>query len=312
MPYSDNHPHQSLPWITAKDILWASYLYPGRLLARIPTLLCLLLNVAEPLVQFLSRARKYELVEKFATALGREKPPSFFDDLTRRYIANDVRRGGDDLLLERTNAGMRCISFQGREHLDSALSAGKGVVLVSLHWFAERAAMRYLTEIGYTVMSIRNREPPDEYMGRLGRRFLQPRYVRFLHGVIRDEVFLQDRECALKIVARLRRGGIVSILLDAPFSQEVMEVPFLGRTRDVPKGMLHLAGLTGCAVVPMLALGHAQALRIRIERPLTLDPALSHDECCEAYLLPLIRMMESQVREQPEQWDCWTKPWKRP
>jgi hypothetical protein len=60
----------------------------------------------------------------------------------------------------------------------------------------------------------------------------------------------------------------------------------------------------------MLALGHAQALEIIIERPLTFDRSLPNEEFCQAYLPPLIRIMESHVRKHPDQWDCWTKPWK--
>jgi lauroyl/myristoyl acyltransferase len=310
IPSPYDRPYQPLPWVTAKDVLWALYLYPGRLLSRIPTLVHLLLNIAEPVVQMLSAPRKDELMQRFAAALGSEKPSSVFDDIARKYIANDIRRVGDDLLLERTNANVRCISFRGREHLDGALAAGKGVLLVGLHWFAERAAMRFLTETGYPVMSVRHQEPPDQYMGRLGRRFFQPKYIRFLHTVIRDEVFLGDRECALKILGRLRCGGIVSILLDAPFSQQLVELPFLGQTRNIPTGALHLTRISGCTVLPMLALGHAQALKILIERPLTFDRSLPNEEFCQAYLPPLIRIMESHVRKHPDQWDCWTKPWK--
>lgn len=310
--FPSQQPSLARPLITMKDILWALYLYPGRLLSRIPSLTYRLIDVAEPVVQVLSTALKKDLVQKFATALASEKQPVSFDQLARRYIANDVRRTADDLLLERTSANLRCISFQGREHLEKALAVGKGVMLLSLHWFAERAAKRYLDETGYPVMSVRHRIPPDQHMGRLGRQFLQPRYINFLHGVIGDEVFLQDPECSLKMLRRLRGNGIVSILVDAPFSRELIELPFLGQIRDVPTGPLHLAKISGCEVLPMVALGHAQALEIRIEEALTFDRTLSPKEFCQAYLPPIMRIFESHVMEHADQWDCWRKRWRKP
>jgi lauroyl/myristoyl acyltransferase len=299
--------YQRRSWITAKDILWLFYLYPGRILSRIPALVRLLPRLTEPAVQMLSAARRAELLKNLCTAFGPEIPIAVLGGLARSCIANDMRRAADDLLLGFTDTKVRCISFRGREHLDSAMAAGKGVLLAGLHWLAECAALRYLTGTGYPVMSVRNREPPDQYMGRLGQRFLQPRYVRFLHDVIRDEVFLQDPECVLKILGRLRCGGIVSVLLDAPFSQQVIELPFLGQTRDIPAGIFHLIRVSGCTALPMIALGHAQALEIQIERPLAFDWSLPFEEFCQACLLPLIRFVESKVREHPEQWDLWTK-----
>ena len=184
-------------------------------------------------------------MEKLAAALGPGVPSSRLKLIARRFVANFVWRAGDDLLLLRDPAPTRCRLFQGGEHLDAALATGKGALLVSLHWYAGRAATRYLAAAGYPVLTIRNAKPPDLLMGRLGERILQPRYNRLLHAVIRDEVFIQDRECSLKILGRLRSGGIVDLHCDAPFSQSLIERPFLGQSFPFPAGMFHLARTSG-------------------------------------------------------------------
>lgn len=297
-----------LPWITVKDVLWALYLYVGRPLsgASLPNP-HLILRVAEPVFQILSAPQKGEVLPKLAAAFGPETPRPILKAMARSYIANAVRQAVDDLMLARGDAHMRCLSFQGREYLDTALAGGNGVLLVAMHWHAGRAALRYLASIGYPVMSIRNGQPSDRRMGRIGRRFLQPRYVDFLHEVIRDEVFVQDRECTLKALGRLRSGGIVNIHIDAPFSRNLITVPFLGRTRRFPTGALHLARISGCSVLPMIALGCTQSLEIRIEHPLPLDRSLPAGEFCQSHLLALIRILETQVREHPDQWELWTR-----
>ncbi len=298
---------KQLPLIAIKDILWMVYLYPGRFLARAPKILNLCLKISQPVIQLFMKPLRNELAHHFLTAFGPEKTYSACDSLAGKYIANDVRRIGDDLLLELGNAPVRCIAFHGRKHLDDALAAGNGVLLVGVHWMAERVALRHLMNIGYPVMSVRNQEPPDKYMGRLGRKFLQPRYVRFLHNVIRDEVFIQDRECSLKILGRLRSNGIVSLLIDAPFSQEVMKLPFIGKTRNVPTGALHLARISSCSVLPMIATGNANGLEIKIHPPLVFDYSIPKEEFCRRYMPVITKILELSVLRYPDQYDCWIK-----
>ena len=295
-----------IPWITIKDLLWLLYLYPGRWLARLGVLK-LIQRAAETMFQIIARPRKPEVMRRLVPAFGPAAPLPDLQSVADRFIANAVRQVFDDLALAQTEGFVHCHAFKGREHLDAALKAGKGVLLAGLHWYAGRAGNRYLTSLGYPVMSVRNEEPLDKRMGRVGRRLFQPRYVRFLHEVIRDEVFIQDRECSLKILARLRKGGIVHVLLDAFLSQQNLEVPFLGQTRLFPAGPLHLARISGCAVLPMCALGHAQALEILIGPPLPLDYSLDAESFCQTHLPALVRILESYVLEHPDQWELWTK-----
>ena len=297
-----------LPWISVKDLLWALYLYPGRWLTQVSIpVMYGILRLCEPVFQVLCLRRQEGILGRLASAFGPNTPRSALRPILRAYIANAVRRAGDDLALERDNARVHCRSFQGSEHLDAAVAAGRGVLLVSVHWYAGRAANRYLAACGYPVMTVRNGEPPDTHMGRLGGKFLQPRYVSFLHGVVRDEVFIQDRECSLKILSRLRSGGIVGIQTDASFSRHLIELPFLGRMRRIPAGVLHMAHRSGCAVLPMCAFGHARALDIRIGPPVPLDRSLASRAFCETHLPVVARILETCVREHPDQWELWTR-----
>ena len=304
-PYA--RPFKQLPLIAAKDIFWALYLYPGRFLARAPKILNFCLKISQPAIQLFMKPLRNELAHHLLTAFGPEKTYSACDSIARKCIENDVRRVGDDLLLEHNQTPIRCFAFNGRKHLDDALAAGNGVLLLGLHWMAERVALQHLMNSGYPVMSIRNQEPPDDCMGRLGRKFLQPRYVRFLHNVIRDEVFIQDRECSLKILGRLRSNGIVSLLIDAPFSQEVMKLPFLGKTRYISTGALHLARISSCSVLPMIATGNADGLEIQIHPPLVFDYSIPKEEFCRRYMPLIIQILELSVLRYPDQYDCWSK-----
>jgi lauroyl/myristoyl acyltransferase len=302
-------PPSPRPWVTLKDLLWVLYLYPARWVSKISSpMLFFFLRLIEPLFQAFSAPRKDEVVIKLATAFGPATPPSRLESIARRFVANFVWRAGDDLLLLRDPPPVSCRYFQGREHLDAALATGKGVLFVSLHWFAGRAAHLYLAAAGYPLLTVRNEKPPDLLMGRFGQRVLQPRYyTHLLHDVIRDEVFIQDRECSLKILSRLRSGGIVDLHCDAPWSQHLVERPFLGQPFQFPAGVFYLARTSGCSVLPMLATGRARSLEIRIAPPLSLDRSLPVAELCRVHLPDLLRTLESFVLEYPDQWELWTR-----
>jgi len=297
-----------VPFVTVKDLLWAIYLYPLRwLVAGSPRATRGLAQVATPMFRLLSTRRAAEVRARLTNELGVGLTDAESDVLARRYIANAVRRALDDLDLANDREEPICRAFRGREFLDEALAGRRGVLLVSFHWYAERAAKRYLAKAGYPVLSVRSQDPHDPRASRLGKRLLQPRYIRFLHEVLRDEVFAEDPECSLKILRRLRSGGITDIHIDAQYTRDLARVPFLGRDRSFPTGPLRLARVAGCPVLPMAATGHLRSLEIRIDPPLPLDYTLSSEELCRESMPVLLRAIEGHVREYPDQWELWTR-----
>jgi len=309
-PYSPSSKRSAapLPWITSKDFFWLLYLYPGRWVSRISNkLLRVLLWCVGPVFQRISMPAQQVLEKRLATAFGTQMPVDARKQTARNYISNSIRRLADDLALANGNAHMNCRSFVGREHLDSALAAGRGIILTSLHWHSTRVALRHLKNMGYPVMVVRNRYPRDRRMGRLGQKFLQPRYIELLHKVIQDEVYIQDPECSLKILARLRANGIVNIHLDVPFSRQLLNHSFLRQTMAFPVGPLHIARISGCAVLPLLTIGHSGSLEIQIGQPFIFDRSLPAEEYCLRHLPAISQTFELYVSQYPDQWELWIK-----
>lgn len=297
------------PLLAPKDLVWLLYLYPVRFcVQRMPLpLLRAIGEAATPFVELLLQRSRKALEGELSSRLGLNAAGGQARQIARRCLANAVRRLLDDLVLE---AGMapgrlRPAEITGLEHLEGARRAGRGVMVVSGHFYATRLAKRYLAELGYPMLSVRHGAPPDTQMGRLGSKWLQKRYVDFLHRVIRDEVFLQDPECTLKVFARLRSGGLVHVHIDAPFSRDEVRLPFLGRLRRFPAGFLRIVRLSGCALVPMLCLGDRSRFAIRFDEPVRLIDGASHEEFIARNLPALVRRLEAQILEYPDQWDAW-------
>jgi phosphatidylinositol dimannoside acyltransferase len=287
------------------------YLYPLRLLALAipPRGLYTLGRILASPFRLTVRSQRQRARSWMAEALPRGTPPEALDRAANQFVDRAVLRALDDLHLSRPRAADRLPApeIQGREHLDDALAVGRGVLLVSGHFYANRLAKLQLRALGYPVMSVRNARPPDRWMGRLGRAVLQPRYIQFLQDVIRDEVHTQDPQCSLKIFQRLRSGGIVNVHLDAAFSSHRLELPFLGRKRRFGTGLLEIIRLSRCTVLPMECHGNQRRVRIRFSPPIGFTPGASRQEFVENNLPLLKRRLEEMILTRPEEWELWAR-----
>jgi len=299
------------PLIRMKDIAWLVYLYPARWLARVLPLRSLyaLGDASAVCGAACLRGPRKALLERLALAFNADTTDPGLRAIADRYFRNAILRFLDDLLIERRLLELhpRNVEIVHLENLTEALSAGRGAVLVSGHFFASRLAKRYLATIGFPSLSVRNYEPPDENAGRLGIRLLQERYVALIGEVQGEEVSIQDRDCSLKMLARLRSGGLIDCHVDAPYSQEVVKRGFLGREKTFPAGFLHVAKLAGCPLVPLHCLGNSRRLRIEFGKALWLENAPDRRTFAETNLTPVLRVLEEQIKSHPAEYDLWIR-----
>lgn len=296
----------SRPWLTVKDLLWFFYLYPFRIAAAaIPRgALYAFARLADPLIQYRSRRGRAVAIERMIHA---GIPPAEAQQAGRRFVSNAAIRILDDLMLRREGVSRVRATVEGLEYLDQGIACRRGVLLLSAHTYASRLAKRYLAAQGYPIFTVRNRQPPDALMGRLGAQWLQPRYIEFLHGVIQDEVYTQDPECSLKILKRLRAGRIVNIHLDATDVSKSKEYSFLNMPRHFAGGPFDVARLTGCALIPMSSHGRGTDLFIRFGAPAAPAGELSREDFARASLPYFVEFLEEQIMEYPDEWELWTR-----
>ena len=295
------------PFVSRKDVLWFLYLYVFRpMAARLPpSVLYLAGRWIEPVCQWLLGKDKQRLRGRLERTFG--AAAAGLEDIPRRFVSNAVVRVIDDLAVDRVIDARSANppEIQGLDHLERSLERGNGVLLVNCHFFANRAARRWLARMGYPIVVVRNQRPRRSTMGRLGQKHLLPRYSKFLHTVIRDEIDVKDTDCTLQILQRLRAGGLVNIYLDGRSSSETATYPFLAGQSTFPTGFLRIARLSGCAIVPMVCAGDARRLLIRFDEPFRLEPRDEPGEFIAANLPRLVRIMESQIVNYPEQWELW-------
>ena len=302
-------PRRRRPLVTVKDFAWLLYVYPGRWIASILPAGAVRLagRITELLCQFLMRQDKKKTVARLARALGPEVSERELRRIARTWAANGVRYAFHRLARKRSesSARHRRVEVRGLEHLQEAVAAGHGAILVSGHFFAGRLIRPALAELGYPAMGVRGGRLREWGLGQLGKKLVQPELRRVWGDGNRDHVLVDDPDCVLKIVKRLRSGGLVSLRLDVPFSRNVVERPFLGARFRFSTGFLEIARQTGCAVVPVLAVSAGSTFAVSLDPPLRLRPAATREDFISESLPLLVSRLEFWIRQYPDQWEPW-------
>jgi lauroyl/myristoyl acyltransferase len=299
-------PPVSLPLVTLNDLLWLLYLYPIRLLSSVLPRWSLYAigKLSDPIIQFQARRRKASAVTWIARAC--RSTPAQAGRIASQSLSNNIFRILDELLLLRPSCGkmLRCTGVDGIQHLESAIARGKGVILLVGHFRANRIAVRYLAGKGYPALAVHNQRPSNKAEGRLGR-FLQPRSIQLQKSAYPDVVYIQDPDCSLKIMQRLRAGGLTVLQFDGRGGTKVIDEVFLGMPWGVPSGIFEIVRLSDCAVVPMLCLGRSSGFRIHFDPMLAIAGAPSRDAFVAANLPTFLNAVERQIIENPEEWTVW-------
>ncbi len=293
------------PLVTVDDLLWFLYLYPLRLLAAIGPR-SLLYSIGR-LSSFRARKRADEVARRMMNAQCTGIPPDQMPGIANKFLANSAIRMLDDLVVSWPSLSrkIRCSEMQGLENLERARSAGAGVILLTVHFCATRVAKRHLSNNGYPVLAVREEITQGDWWGKIGRRVLATRRMKFLNSIIGESVYVQDRGYVLKILARLRSGGLVNIHFDGLAGAKTVPWTFLGTRRNFSTGIFDLVRVSGCAVVPMISLGRSSNLRIIFGPMLDIVQKPGRDEFIQANLPAFVETIEQQIVNHPEEWEQW-------
>lgn len=285
--------------ITLKDLCWLAYLFPGRALSRLsPDLIMALQGPGAWMAKRFARTQHYRLTERLRIAGLREVEIKRIID---HYLHRAVGRALSDLVLDAVATDLCAdrITIEGIEYLHAAQALSSGVLLVSGHFFASRLAKQVLRKRGMPVVSIRHPAPPDPAIGRIGRRWIQPRYMRFLHQVIGDEVFVQAPDSSIKILQRLRAGELVNIHIDSPFASHSVRKSFLGRHQIFTTNFIRLARLADSPILPFFFRGDHRRLHICFE------PHLEPSGEPDAILGTILTRLQQEVMSYPSEYELW-------
>jgi lauroyl/myristoyl acyltransferase len=237
-------------------------------------------------------AKRKRLAENLCHTLGLPPNHPAVRELVRREVRNEAARSADFLwALAHQDDLLATTRVEGREHIDAALAAGKGVLLVSTHvggWEVATALAKKVVPVRTTAVVT------DDWLAWA----VEGLRVRAGLGI------MYDSEPVSKAARLLRDGEAILVLGDyAKEGMRTYPVRLLDAVAELPAGPVALARLCGTPIVPFTVLPDApRRWWVGIEQPIS-PPAREAGEAGERALLQeLADRWSVTLRDHAEHW----------
>ncbi|EGO65127.1 lysophospholipid acyltransferase family protein [Acetonema longum] len=197
----------------------------------------------------------------------------------------------------------RYVSIEGLPHLEEALKAGRGVVILTAHmgnWEWMGAA---LAHTGLPITTIVKPQPNAQYTRILNE-------YREMSGL---EVFNRGSNEIVKAARALKRGKALGFLADQDGGRDGVFVDFLGKKASTPAGPAIFAQKFNSAVVPVYSYhlpggGH----QIVIEPPLEYEHDPDPKQEVLRNTVKMTHVLENAIKQHPAEWLWFFKRWNTP
>lgn len=250
-----------------------------------------------------AKQRKIAL-ESLKIAFGSEKSAAQIEQIARDCFAYLAKAGLEILyLLNRPPLLKKSIQIFGKEHLESALARGKGVILVSAHFGNFPLILAKLSFEGYKVAGIMRYMRDD----RAEKIFVG---LRRRMGI--KTIYSQPRKaCVDESIRSLRNNDLLFIPLDQNFGTAGVFVDFFGQKAATATGPVILAQRTEAAILPCFILRNPDDThRIIFEPEIKLKKGASDKEAVVINVQQITSIIEAYIRKYPAEWGWIHRRWK--
>lgn len=198
----------------------------------------------------------------------------------------------------------RLMSVEGLEHLERALSQGRGAVAVSAHMGNFPLIGTRLVAEGYRF-SLVLRDPKDSI---LAGTLLD---IRTALGL--ESIPVNPRSvCIAESLKCLKRNGILFLQIDQNASSQDLWVDFFGWLVPTFKGPVVFSMRTGAPLIPLFTIRDApDHHKLIINPPLVLEDTGDKDRDIFNATARITKLIESYIRQYPAQWWWFHRRWKK-
>jgi KDO2-lipid IV(A) lauroyltransferase len=189
---------------------------------------------------------------------------------------------------------------EGFAHIEDAIAAGKGVILVLPHVGGWEFAGAWLAARGYPPTVVVERVDPPE---------LFDWFVDVRAGMGMNVVAL-DADAGATIARALRDNRVVCLVADRDLTGDGVEVSFFGEKTTLPAGPATLALRTGAPLVPVAVYFRPRGDHLaRIGPPLPCARSGRLRDDVARITQDLAHRFEDLIRSAPDQWHLMQANW---
>ena len=260
-------------------------------------------NIARVGARIAVKQRKIA-VESLTLAFGEEKTYEEIKQIVQDCFTFLAKAGVELMfLMDRPRRLKERVQIIGRENLERALKAGRGVILVSAHFGNFPLMLARLSLEGYKVGGIM-RPMRDT---RVEKIFLKKRSRLNI-----KTIYSQPRKACVDTTIRSLAGNeIVFIPIDQNFGTGGVFVDFFGRKAATATGPVVLAQRTKAAIIPCFIIRQPDDChKIIFEPPFTLEEGSGPQDTVILNIQRLTNIIEDYIRRYPAEWGWIHRRWK--
>jgi len=192
------------------------------------------------------------------------------------------------------------IDIEGDEHFAEATALGKGIIFTGAHMGSIEVASALVLLKGFQISSVAEQLNPKMMMDWLTA-------CRAQMGV----ELLPAAGAGMTLVRRLRRGGMVALVVDMGVTGgDGVTVEFLGHETVFPAGPARLARISGAPIIFGWAARKPRGRYLaHVSPPILSDRGLSPEEDARQVTRRIVAEFEQAVRRYPEQWYVFREMW---
>jgi len=221
--------------------------------------------------------------------------------LTRRCFRNLCKNLIEFARFPRLNSDNinKLVRFEGKEHIDNARRAGKGVIILTAHFGNWELLAASLSLSGYHLNAIA-RQIRSKTLDKLVKRY------REVVGVVSI-----DRDKSVKAALKcLKRNELLGILADIDTKTDGIFVDFFGRLAYTPYGPVAISLKTGAALIPAFIVRQNDDTHcVFVEPPLNLFSSGDWETDIKVNTSRFTKIIENYIRRYPDQWIWMHKRW---
>jgi KDO2-lipid IV(A) lauroyltransferase len=297
-------------WASLRDVVGVAQMSVGWLLTAVlperflPGFARGLGAIAAVLAPRVTRRGAAEMTRRLGASLGERESRALFVEHLKRKCEHLLGRARDT----HRRGWHPEIELEGKEHLQRALAAGRGVVLWVAAFCGPLVPKIALARAGFRVAHLSRPLHGGFSHSRLALQVLNPWTRRAEDKHLAERVVIPI-DGSLGHLVRLREillaNGCVSIAGEHD-GRRSLRVPFLGAEEAFAPGAWSLARLTGAALLMVRAHRVAPgAYRVVVE-PIAVEPGLSRAASARAVVGELAARVDTWVRVHPADWERWS------
>lgn len=234
----------------------------------------------------------------FCAACGLRLTQDQIEIMAREGLALSVKRNFERLImstLTRAKAD-KMVTPVGLEHIDDALSEGKGAIIQVAHFGSFLLPVAYLGLLGYTVTQISIK--PEIIHSSIFAALLKRMRIKDDQRFAIDFFYLETSPKG--ILKRLKNNEIVAIAIDGRKAQDFVSVKFLdGKARFAP-GIIRIAQISGAPIIPTFIVRQPDdTQKVIVESPFSIEHDANREKMVKENLERLAAITADYIRNYP-------------